>query len=451
MKNSSRNKTARYAAIETLCKLEQTRLPVSQIFEQAITEHKVSSTDRQLAMKICYGVLRRKQYLDLILSRLCSRPLNRIAPFAYHALHTGLYQLLFLDRVPPSAAVNETVNAVAAARLPKPIQGFVNGVLRQSIRKRSELPRADEVNLLNHPEWLTSRWQSNFGEDIARQICMVNNQEPRLCLRATTRTSKTELLHLLLQNNISARSGQYAPEAIIVENYQGSITALPGFRQGYFQVQDQAAQLATLLLGPFENRARYLDCCAGVGGKTSHLLSLINAQSSSIVALEPHAHRVDQLRETLSRSAESHLVTVLEQRLEEYSASRCAEFNAILVDAPCSGTGVIGRHPDIRWNREADQLAGYQIKQISLLEHAEKLLVPGGIIVYATCSIEPEENYLVIDRFLKKHRHFSLTDCHGYLPPQAHPLIHNGCFAPLPTAEIDGFFAARLTSTPQSD
>ncbi len=451
MKNSSRKKTARYAAIETLCKLQQTRLPISQIFEQAIAEHKVGDVDRQLAMKICYGVLRRKHYLDLILSLLCSQPLHRIKPFAYHALHTGLYQLFFLDRVPPSAAVNETVKAVAAARLSKPIQGFVNGVLRQSIRKRSELPRADEVNLLNHPEWLTSRWQSNFGEETAKQICLVNNQEPNLCLRATTRTSKAGLLQLLLQNNVSASSGEYAPDAIIVEGYQGSITALPGFKQGYFQVQGQAAQLATLLLGPFENGARYLDCCAGVGGKTSHLLSLINAQSSSVVALEPHAHRVVQLRETLSRTAESRLVTVLEQTLEEYSASRCAQFSAILVDAPCSGTGVIGKHPDIRWNREADQLAGYQKQQISLLEHAEKLLLPGGIIVYATCSIEPEENFQVINRFLEKHRHFSLTDCHGYLPPQAHPLIHNGCFAPLPAAEIDGFFAARLTSIPQSD
>ncbi len=451
MKKNSLKKTARYAAIEALCKRAQTRLPISQVFEQAIEEHKVSEVDRQLAMKICYGVLRRKEYLDLILSLLCSQPLSRIKPFAYHALHTGLYQLLFLDRIPPSAAVNETVKAVAAAHLSKPIQGFVNGVLRQSIRKRSELPQEDEVSLLNHPEWLVSRWQSNFGEETARQICMANNQEPRLCLRATARTSRAELLELLLQNNISARSGVYAPDAIIVESFQGSITALPGFTHGFFQVQGQAAQLATLLLGPFENGARYLDCCAGVGGKTSHLLSLVNAQASSVVALEPHAQRACQLRETISRTADSLLATVFEQTLEKYSASCPPKFKAILVDAPCSGTGVIGRHPDIRWNREADQLALYQKQQIALLEHAEKLLLPGGVIVYATCSIEPEENQQVIEYFLEKHRHFSLTDCHAYLPSQAHPLIHDGCFAPLPAAEIDGFFAARLTSIRQSD
>ena len=446
MKNSSPHKTARYAAIETLCKLAQTRLPIAQLFEQAVEEHKVSEADRQLAMKICYGVLRRKEYLDLILSQLCRQPLSKIKPFAYHALHTGLYQLLFLDRVPPSAAVNETVKAVAAAHLSKPIQGFVNGVLRQSIRKRSELPQADEVNLLNHPEWLVRRWQSNFGEETARQICLVNNQEPNLCLRATARTSKSELLHLLRQNSISASPGVYAPDAIIVERYQGPITALPGFKHGYFQVQGQAAQLATLLLGPFENGARYLDCCAGVGGKTSHLLSLVNAQSSSVVALEPHPRRVRQLRETLSRTADFRRARVYEQTLENYSASGRPEFNAILIDAPCSGTGVIGRHPDIRWNRAAEQLEDYQNQQLSLLEHAEELLLPGGVIVYATCSIEPEENQQVISRFLEKHRHFSLTDCHAYLPPKAQQLIHNGCFAPLPAAEIEGFFAARLTS-----
>jgi 16S rRNA (cytosine967-C5)-methyltransferase len=402
-------------------------------------------------MKLCYGVLRRRQYLDQVLTLLCSQPLKKIKPFAYHALHTGLYQLLFLDRIPPSAAVNETVNAVIAAHLPKALQGFVNGVLRQSIRKRSDLPRPDAPGLLNHPQWLTRRWQDNFGEQVMKQICIANNQEPQLCLRVTPGTNKSEILNLFRQNDIPARPGQYAPDAVILEDYQGPITALPGFRHGYFHVQDQAAQLATLLMGPFDNGRRYLDCCAGVGGKTFHLLSLVDSRASSIVALEPHVRRARQLRETISRVAASSLVSFHEQTLEEYSASSSTEFNAILVDAPCSGTGVIGRHPDIRWNRNAHQLEAYQKRQLSLLENAEKLLVSGGIIVYATCSIEPEENYQVISRFLEQYPHYSLTDCQAYLPSQAHPLIRHGCFAPLPTAEIDGFFAARLTSARDSD
>ena len=451
MRNDFRKKTARYAAIETLYKLDQTRAPISQIFERTIAEHKVTSSDRQLAMKICYGVLRQREYLDLILSHLCNQPVKRIKPFAYHALQTGLYQLLFLDRVPESAAVNETVKAVAAARLSRSIQGFVNGVLRQSIRKRSELPQPDNELLLNHPEWLTARWQNNFGVQTMKQICLANNKEPPLCLRVTPRSTRTELIDLFRQNKISASQGRYAPDAIIVASYQRTITALPGFKEGFFQVQDQAAQLATLLMGPFHEGARLLDCCAGVGGKTSHLLSLISPETSSIVALEPHMERLNQLEEMIRRTTDSRAVSAHNQTLEQYSDSCKEKFDRILVDAPCSGTGVIGRHPDIRWNREENQLISYQKRQLNLLEQAEKLLVPGGVLVYATCSIEPEENYQVVSQFLKEYPHYSLTDCGDYLPPRAHLLIHNKCFAPLPAADIDGFFAARLTSATESD
>ena len=451
MKNDSQKKTARYAAIETLFKLNQTRAPISQIFERTIAERKVTSSDRQLAMKICYGVLRQKDYLDLILSHLCNQPISRIKPFAYHALQTGLYQLFFLDRVPESAAVNETVKAVAAARLPKSIQGFVNGVLRQSIRQRPELPRPDSQPLLNHPQWLTRRWQNNFGLQTMEQICQANNKEPHLCLSVTPRSTKSELVDLLRKNNISTRLGRYAPDAVIVENYQRSVTLLPGFKEGFFQIQDQAAQLATLLLGPFHHGTHYLDCCAGVGGKTAHLLSLTNGDSATIVALEPSLDRISQLRENIGRTTKSSTFTAHNETLEQYSASSKDTFDRILVDAPCSGTGVIGRHPDIRWNREEPQLISYQKQQLLLLEQAAKLLAPGGVMVYATCSIEPEENYQVIEHFLKQHRHFSLTDCRDYLPPQAHPFINGNCFAPLPAEEIDGFFAARLTSANESD
>lgn len=451
MKNDSQKKTARYAAIETLYELNRTRAPISQIFERTIAERKVTISDRQLIMKICYGVLRQRDYLDLIMSQLCNQPISRIKPFAYHALQTGLYQLLFLDRVPESAAVNETVKAVAAARLPKSIQGFVNGVLRQSIRQRTELPRPDSDPLLNHPQWLTTRWQNNFGLQTMEQICQVNNKEPHLCLRVTSKSTKSELVDLFRENNISARLGRYAPDAVIVEDYRRSVTLLPGFQEGFFQVQDQAAQLATLLLGPFHLGTHYLDCCAGVGGKTSHLLSLINGDLATLVALEPSIARLSQLKENIGRTTKSSTFTAHNQTLEHYSASGDNTFDRILVDAPCSGTGVIGRHPDIRWNREEQQLISYQKQQLLLLQQAAKLLTPGGVMVYATCSIEPEENYQVIEQFLKQHCHYSLTDCRDYLPPQAHPFIHGNCFAPLPAEEIDGFFAARLTSANESD
>lgn len=451
MKKYPSSKTGRYAAIETLYHLKRTKLPLSQLFEQIMADHHVDGSDRQLAMKICYGVLRQKEYLDLVMTQLCRQPLSRIKPFAYNALQAGLFQLLFLDRVPESAAVNETVKAVAAARLPKPVQGFVNGVLRQSIRKRSELPQPDSGSLLNHPQWLTRRWQNHFGAETMKQICLSNNKEPSLCLRVTHRTTTAGLVELFRENGIFTTLGRFAPDALMMEPSQRSITALPGFEQGFFQVQDQAAQLATLLLGPFHDGTRILDCCAGVGGKTAHLLALTDKDSTSVVALEPNQDRLHQLKDNISRIADSSSLTIHNRTLEQYMKSTELRFDRILVDAPCSGTGVIGRHPDIRWNREEHQLAAYQKKQKLILEQAEKLLVPGGVLVYATCSIEPEENYQVISDFLGKHPHFTITDCRDYLPTQAHALVHKNCFAPLPAADIDGFFAARLTSALKSD
>jgi len=416
-----------------------------------MTRYQIDGPDRQLAMKICYGVLRQKGYLDRVLTRLCKQPIKKIKPFAYHALHTGLYQLLFLDRVPESAAVNETVKAVTAARLPQSIQGFVNGVLRQSIRTRAELPQPDSDHLINHPGWLTRRWRNTFGDDEMNRICMINDQEPTLCLRVVPPATRSGLIDLFTQHGISAREGRYAPDAVFVESYQGAVTALPGFDEALFQIQGQAAQLVSQLMAPFRDSYRLLDCCAGVGGKTAHLLSMIRTDSSSIVALEPNRERFIQLQETIARSTRSNQVNMYNLRLDQYSSSRGDTFDGILVDAPCSGTGVIRKHPDIRWNREEDQLQSYQKQQLGLLERAAELLTPGGVLVYATCSIESEENQQVLHRFLENQTLFYLTDCREYLPSEAHPLIKGNVFAPLPTDEIDGFFAARLTSVIESD
>jgi 16S rRNA (cytosine967-C5)-methyltransferase len=402
-------------------------------------------------MKICYGVLRQKGYLDHVLAHLCKQPIKKIKSFAYHALHTGLYQLLFLDRVPESAAVNETVKAVAAARLPQSIQGFVNGVLRQSIRTRSELPQPGSDHLMNHPSWLTRRWKNTFGDDEMSRICLVNDQEPPLCLRVVPPATRSGLIDLFSQHGISAIKGRYSPDAVILESYQGAVTALPGFGKALFRIQGQAAQLASQLMAPFRDNHRLLDCCAGVGGKTAHLLSMIGTDSSCIVALEPNRERFTQLQETIALSTRSSQAKMYNQTLDEYSSWRGNTFDGILVDAPCSGTGVIRKHPDIRWNREEGQLHSYQNQQLALLEKAAELLTLGGVLVYATCSIEPEENQQVLHRFLENHTHFHLTDCREYLPSEAHPLIKGKVFAPLPSDEIDGFFAARLTSATESD
>lgn len=442
-------KTARFAAIEALCRMSLAPTSVKPLFEKITVECRLTTDDRALAMNIIYGILRQRQYLELLMSRLSRHPLAKLDPFVRHALEVGLYQLFFLDRVPESAAVNETVNALKAARIPIRLHGFVNGILREAIRQKNTLPEPgngmDGRPCLNHPEWLTDRWRRHFGEEEMRRICAANSCEPLLVLRVNTSMIEREAFRgLLLQQGIGSRIGSYAPEAVVLPDYQGAITLLPGYDQGFFQVQDEAAQLASLLLGPFVPGGRYLDACAGLGGKTSHLVQLGAKHNLAIIAIEPEPYRFQKLGENLRRLAPETTATTEMTSLRDFTGSCSSSFHGILVDAPCSGTGVTGRHPDIRWNRREEDFLRYQAEQLELLEQAAGIVTADGLLVYATCSLEPEENILVIRKFLIEHDNFQLTDPSPLMPPEARHLVVDGIFSPRPDATIDGFFAARL-------
>ncbi|MBE0582710.1 MAG: 16S rRNA (cytosine(967)-C(5))-methyltransferase, partial [Desulfofustis sp.] len=376
----------RYAAIETLQRVQRTRHPVAQIFAEIVEQCRLSPADRQLAMNIVFGVLRHREQLDLLISQLCARPPDRKNPFVYQALATGLYQLFFLDRMPAFAAVNETIEAVRQSGAPPKIRGFVNGVLRAGLRRREELHRLVDPDgagrlLLNHPAWLTRRWQERYGIDTMRAICAHNNCEAMLCLRVSRRIGRAGYLKLLEEAGITAQIGNLAPDSMLLPSFHGPIPALPGYQEGLFLVQDQAAQLATLLLAPFQPDLRYLDCCAGLGGKTSHLAELLPPGSATITALEPDPGRFRLLQENLARSADNLSISLHNSTLEQFAGNCPLCFDAILIDAPCSGTGVIGRQPDIRWNRQEQDLSTYRQKQGCLLKTAADRLAPEGVLV----------------------------------------------------------------------
>ncbi len=401
-------------------------------------------------MQLVYGVLRRRQYLDRILQILSKTPLDKIDPFVHQALVVGLFQLYFLERIPESAAVNEAINSCKAAQIPKRLHGFVNGILRQSIRQKDNLIQkafTDTNNrpLLNHPDWLIKKWHDSFGTEETRRICISNGHEPLLVLRINRRKiSFEDFSFLLKQKGIISTQGVYAENSIILPDFHGSISTIPGYNQGFFQVQAEAAQLVTELLAPFKQGGHYLDGCAGLGGKTSHLLELGRSLNLNVHAVEPDTGRLTRLRENLTRLNNTDNLAINATTLQDFTQTTSLLFDGILIDAPCSGTGVTGRHPDIRWSRRSEEFSGYQKKQLSLLEFAAQLLTPGGLLVYVTCSLEPEENQDVIKTFLANHPRFASTDCAPLLPDQAHQFIKNGFFAPHPSATIDGFFAARL-------
>ncbi|MBT8345740.1 MAG: 16S rRNA (cytosine(967)-C(5))-methyltransferase RsmB [Desulfofustis sp.] len=441
--------TPRSAAITILCELDKARVPVSAIFDRMEQGAALERQDRQLAMKIVYGVLRNRDYLDRLLAHLCRQPLGKMKPYVHQALRCGLFQIFFLDRIPPSAAVNETVKAVKAKKLPSRLQGFVNGVLRESIRQKAQLPNPEEPDesgrpLLNHPAWLTNRWQQHYGEEEMRRICQHNNHEPLLCLRVDSIDLLTELRESFQVQSIAAISGNYAPKALLVRDYRGKIDEIKGIDQGTVQVQDQASQLASMLLAPFSPGLSCLDGCAGVGGKTTHLRLLLEEKNCRLTAVEPDIRRYQLLKQNLQRQNKGCPVGLHHQTLQKFAESGGAAFDRIIIDAPCSGTGVIGRHPDIRWNRREQDLEDFVVRQLELLNLAATLLAEDGILVYATCSIEPEENSGLVERFLTEHSEFTLTDCASFLPPSCNELIREGYLAPLPDTTIDGFFCARL-------
>lgn len=443
-------KNSRFIAIEILHQLKRGRTPLPVLLEKVCSYHRVEGSDRAFAMNLVYGVLRNYQYLDKLIALLCRKPLKKLHPQVHQALAVGLYQIIFLDRIPDSAAVNETVNGAKQAKVPRRLHGFINGVLRQSIRMRNKLPPAEEREpsghpLLNHPEWLTKRWADHFGEEEMLRICQQNNSRQPLTLRVnSTMLSREEYLQKCSTMQIEAVACRYGCDGILLPGYRGIIQDLPGYAKNWFHVQGEAAQLVTLLLQPWQKQGHYLDGCAGLGGKTIHLLQLLNNHQGWLTAAEPETHRLAMLKDTLKVLPGHERLSIFSGTLQDLAAQSPDPFSGILVDAPCSGTGVIGRQPDIRWQREEQEIKKYVARQLDLLNCAADLLQPGGVLVYATCSLEPEENSGLIETFLDQNPEFAADDPTPFLPDSARPLIREGFFQPRPSDQLDGFFGARL-------
>lgn len=441
---------SRYSAMEILHRWEATGDSVDLIMEQHLQKTRtIDPRDRGLLNNLVHGVIRWRGYLDWLISEFSARPDRKIKNQARQALRIGLYQLIFMDRIPPSAAINETIEALKKARQPAWLTGFVNGLLRNAAR-RPELPRPEQADTdipeaarLSHPEWLIKRWQKRYGDKIAEQICRANNTLPILGVRVNTSViTANDFLKKLQAAEIAGQPGFFCPEAVLLPDFQGPVTDIPGYAEGFFQVQDEAAQLISYLLGPFEPGGSYLDGCAGLGGKTSHLAQML-PEKGRLFAVEPNTLRFARLTENLERLQLTSRVDLVQGKLENL---RNQTFDGVLIDAPCSGLGVIRRHADIRWNRSAEDLGRYQERQLAILATAAELVKPDGILVYATCSMEPEEDDAVIKNFLTGHPDFSISNCKKYLPPPADGLVdEHGFLRTIPGRDnLDGFFAARF-------
>lgn len=443
---------ARTAAYHALRAIDGGRADLPTALHASRT-HLEDERDRSLAADIVAGTQRWQRSLDHLIEHFAKRRVRKLDPEVVTILHLSLYQLLHLDRVPASAVVDDAVDLTRAARKPS-ASGFVNAVLRAMLRERHKLPlpprpaNADDRSAAlaylgithSHPEWLVSRWLDRYGFDAVERWVRFNNETPALTLRVNRlRATREEAAAALRADDVETEPGRFAPDALVV-THGNPLRRSP---DGLVFVQDEASQLV-----PFAVRAlpgeRVLDLCASPGGKTVAMAADMN-DDGRIIASDVRPRRLVLLEDTVKRAGTRSVSVV---RVPTTGALPFAPiFDAVLVDAPCSGLGTIRRDPDIRWRRREDELAVLARDQIALLNRAADVVRPGGRLVYATCSSEPDENDAVVTAFLEARTDFHFADLRTAAVPVIAPFIDaHGYFRTTPAEHgLEAFFAALLT------
>ena len=431
--------TPRQASVATLLQVIQHGRSLTDSLNHSLA--KLKPADRALCQAICYGVLRHYHRLESLLQGLMEKPLRQKDQDIHCLLLIGLYQLLEM-RIPDHAAVSQTVAASKALRKPWARQ-LVNGVLRNFQRQQesllASLTEADPVSFYSHPQWLINRLQQAWPDDW-QAILTANNLQAPMSLRVNRRRlSRDDYLARLTKQNIAARALPWTQQGIQLQQAV-PVEALPGFAEGDVSVQDGAAQLAAELLATGAGEA-ILDACAAPGGKTAHILES-QPELQEVVAIDVEPQRLERVTENLQRLG-------VQARLVCDDASEPARwwdgqpFDRILLDAPCSASGVIRRHPDIKLLRRETDIPTLMALQHKLLRQLWPLLKSGGMLLYATCSVLPEENHLQIQQFLAEQADARLQTIEadwGRTMPAGRQILPG-------EEEMDGFYYACLRKT----
>lgn len=406
--------------------------------------------DRGLATELVYGVLRQQGRLDYALARFCKQPLAKLENRVLFLLRLGAYQILCLDRVPDSAAVDTTVQLTRQLKLER-ATGFVNGILRALARGRDQLswPKADRDPLghlqhtLSLPQWLAQRWLQELGGEEARQLAGSLLEPAPFSVRVNTlKTDRASFLAALTGAGHHGEATRFAPEGVIIR--ERSQAPLPGDAEGLYQVQDEASMLIAHLLAP-QPGERLLDACAAPGGKTTHLAAL-TGNRATITALDLYPQRTRLVEQGAARlgcagiTARTWDLTLPPPFLPPESC------DGVLVDAPCSGLGVLRRNPEARWRLQPADIVVLAERQAMILKQAAALVKPGGRLLYAVCTVTPEETDRQVADFLARHPDFRLQSLADTVPEHWRDLLdEQGCLRSWPHRfGLDGFFAARL-------
>jgi len=426
-----------------------TATKAEDIFAEESGSARLDRRDRALALDMFYGVIRNLARLDYSISAFVSGGKRKVDTDIRDVLRIAAYQLVFLDRVPAHAAVNEAVEQAKKLR-GKGAGSFVNAVLRSMIRspEKAGLPdkTVDPAGYLSlaysFPKWIVNRWLSRFGPDGAEALMAASNKVPPLTLRTNTLKVKRDgLLLLMKEAGIGCSPGGYAPDSVVVEA-GNAVHELPGYADGLFSVQDEASQLVSLLLDPRPGD-RVLDACAAPGGKTAHIAALAGG-SASIVASDIGLDKSRLMNENMARLGIGGVSLLAADAALELPVQ--GQFDRILLDAPCSALGIIRRRPEVKHLRTEPDVARLAGMQARMLQNVSRYMKPGGVLVYSTCSTEPDEGERVVEAFLEGAEGFASESALGYLPVPAHGMATGkGYMRSYPhTHGTDGFFAARI-------
>jgi len=439
--------SAREVAVKVLNRIERTDSYLDKLLDFELKNSDLSRLDKSFLTELVNGTIRWKLKIDYVISQFYRGDYSKLDINLKNAIRLAMYQIMFLERVPQSAAVNESVEFVKKLR-GQYLANLVNAILRSAIRKIDlvDYPQIedDPVRALSvahsFPAWLVRRFLNRFGNYETEQILISLNDRPRLSLRVNTNRVPTEQLASEFDSRgLRVSCGQFIPNFLYVEGL-ARIGELDSYKAGLFTVQDESAGLVSKLLDPKPGE-RILDVCAAPGGKTTHILELTNGEVE-LVAIEKYENRARLIQNSLDRLGYTG-VKIIVADATVYSEPSLSLFDKILIDAPCTGFGVIRKKPDSKWKREPEDVGKLNEIQIDIFENVSKLLKPGGVIVYSTCTIESDENQGIIYRFLESHPEFTIEPADLYVD---RAVVGREEFVEIfpHRHDMDGGFAARI-------
>jgi len=436
---------AREVALLTLNACERQGGWSDGVLKKQLAQSGLDSRDAALATQICFGVLQNRLLLDFYLSRFSNIPLKRMESRVVQLLRIGLYQMLFLTRIPHSAAVNSAVELTHKHCKNPRASGMVNGILRaleRSIDHLPTIPQEDRVQYLStlysHPAWLVERWIAQLGEDEAACLLSANNAAPPITAQVNTcRISSVALLSRLSEAGVDVQLHPWLKDSLIIRD-TGDLERLDSFRDGLFYIQDPASRLAVLAAG-VEPGMKVLDACAAPGGK-SFALSIAMEDRGAVISCDLHPHK----KKLMQAGAQRLGLACMNPQTADATVFReewADAFDLVVADVPCSGLGVIRKKPDIR-SKDPELLAGLPEVQSRIIDNVCRYVKPGGVLLYSTCTLLEEENRQIVEAFLSQHSEFSLEP---FSLPEPIGRVEEGMLTLWPHRhDTDGFFFAKL-------